>query len=156
MDERLEERRRLARWCFGCGSLNPMGLGMRFRLENGRAVAEFRPSPHHQGFPGHMHGGLVATMLDEAMGWAVYGQGVWAVTAKMSTRFREPVPLSEPLVVSGWVTRTRGPLLDARAEIRTREGALLAQAEGVFMRVRGRRAEQLAQAYRAQAGQAEG
>jgi acyl-coenzyme A thioesterase PaaI-like protein len=155
VDEELEERRRLASRCFGCGSSNPMGLGMRFRLEDGRAVAEFRPEPHHQGFPGHMHGGLVATMLDEAMGWAVYGQGVWAVTARMSVRFREPVPLSGPLLVAGWVTRTRGPLLDARAEIRTSEGALLAEAEGVFMRVRGRRAEQLAQAYRAEAGQTE-
>lgn len=155
MDDELEERRRLARMCFGCGNLNPRGLGMRFRLEDGRAVAEFNPAPHHQGFPGHMHGGLVATMLDEAMGWAVYGQGVWAVTARMSVRFREPVPLSEPLLVVGWVTQTRGLLLDARSEIRSREGALLAQAEGVFMRVRGRRAEQLAQAYRAQAGQME-
>jgi acyl-coenzyme A thioesterase PaaI-like protein len=155
VDEQLEERRRLARQCFGCGSSNPMGLGMRFRLEDDRAVAEFRPAPHHQGFPGYMHGGLVATMLDEAMGWAVYGQGVWAVTARMSVRFREPVPLSGSLLVAGWVTRTRGPLLDARAEIRTSEGALLGQAEGVFMRVRGRRAEQLAQAYRAQAEQAE-
>jgi acyl-coenzyme A thioesterase PaaI-like protein len=156
VDEELKERRRLARRCFGCGDSNPMGLGMRFRLDGGRAVTEFKPAAHHQGFPGHMHGGLVSTMLDEAMGWAVYGQGVWAVTARMSVRFREPVPLSEPLLVTGWVTRTRGPLLDARAEIRTRDGALLAQAEGVFMRVRGRRAEQLAQAYRGQAGQTEG
>lgn len=155
MDADFEERRRLARNCFGCGSGNAMGLGMRFRLEDGRAVAEFAPAPHHQGFPGHMHGGLVATMLDEAMGWAVYSQGVWAVTARMSIRFREPVPLSEKLVVSATVVRNRGRLLEAKGELRTGEGVVLAEAEGLFMRVTGRRAEELARAYRAQVGLAE-
>lgn len=156
MNEPVEERRRLAQRCFGCGPLNPVGLGMQFRLENGRAMAEFTPSPHHQGFPGHMHGGLVATMLDEAMGWAVYGQGVWAMTAKMSVRFRETVPLSGTLVVTGEVVRNRGRLLDLRGEVRTRDGKLLAYAEGVFMRVTGRRADQLARAYRAELARQEG
>ena len=156
MNEQVEERRRLASRCFGCGTLNPMGLGMQFRVENGRAVAEFTPSLHHQGFPGHMHGGLVATMLDEAMGWAVYGQGVWAMTAKMSVRFREPVPLSETLLVTGEVVRNRGRLLDLRGEVRTRDGKLLAHAEGVFMRVTGRRADQLARAYQAELARQEG
>ncbi len=156
MDEQAERRRRLAQRCFGCGSLNAMGLRMQFRVEDGRATAEFTPSPHHQGFPGRVHGGLVATMLDEAMGWAVYGQGVWAMTAKMSVRFREPVPLSETLLVTGEVLRHRGRLLDLRGEIRTRDGRLLAHAEGVFMRVTGRRAEQLARAYQAELARQEG
>ncbi len=61
---------------------------MRFRLEDGRAVAEFTPPAYLQGYPDRVHGGAVATMLDEAMGWAVYGRGAWAMTARPSSRLK--------------------------------------------------------------------
>ena len=138
-----------ARLCFGCGSENPHGLRMHFRLEDGRAVAEFTPPDHLQGFPGHAHGGGVATMLDEAMGWAAYGQGIWAVTVRLTTRFRQPTLLGEPLIVSGWLTRDRGRFLELRSEARSQEGALVAEAEGIFVRVSGGRAEELRRLYEA-------
>ena len=138
-----------ARLCFGCGSENPRGLGMRFRLEDGRAVAEFTPPAYLQGYPGHVHGGGVATMLDEAMGWAVYGRGIWAVTARMTMRFRRPVPRGKPLTIGGWVTRDRGRFLELRSELRSDGGALLAEAEGIFARVSGRQADDLRRVYEA-------
>ncbi len=143
----MTERPNPARLCFGCGSENPRGLAMRFRLEDGRAVAEFTPPAHLQGYPGRVHGGGVATMLDEAMGWAVFGQGVWAMTVRLTMRFRRPVPLGELLTVSGWVTRDRGRFLELRSELLSREGSLLAEAEGIFMRVSGQRAEELRRLY---------
>ena len=143
----MADRPSPARFCFGCGSENPRGLGMRFRLEDGRAVAEFAPPEHLQGYPGRVHGGGVATMLDEAMGWAVYGRGAWAVTAKLSLRFRRSVPLAEPLAVAGWVTRDRGRFLEVRAELRARDGTLLAEADGLFVRVSGAQAEELRRQY---------
>jgi len=146
------ERPSLARLCFGCGSENPRGLGLRFRLENERAIAEFTASPDLQGYPGYVHGGGVATMLDEAMGWAAYGQGIWAVTARMTARFRRPVPLEEPLTVRGWVVRDRGRLLTLRSEVRSRQGRLLAEAEGTFVRVSERQAEEMRRFYEASAG----
>ena len=94
----------LARLCYGCGRDNDRGLGLRFRVEDGRAVAEFTPEQFLQGFPGYMHGGGVATVLDEAMGWAAYAAGVWAMTAKFTMRFRRPVPLQQQVRVSGWLT----------------------------------------------------
>jgi acyl-coenzyme A thioesterase PaaI-like protein len=145
----VAERPSPARLCFGCGSENPHGLGMHFRLEDGRAIAEFTPHEHLQGYPGRVHGGGVATMLDEAMGWAVYGLRAWAMTARFTMRFRQPVPLGEPVVVSGWVTRDRGRFLEVRAELRSASDAVLAEAEGVFMRVSGQRAEELRQLYEA-------
>jgi acyl-coenzyme A thioesterase PaaI-like protein len=145
----VAERPDPARFCFGCGTENPRGLGLKFRLEHGRAVAEFTPAGYLQGYPGFVHGGGVATMLDEAMGWAVYGQGIWAMTARLTMRFRRSVPLNEPLVVSGWMTRDRGRFLELRAELRSREGALLAQANGLFVRVDGEQAEKIRRQYEA-------
>ena len=120
---------------------------MQFRVEEGRAVAQFTPSAHLQGYPGRVHGGGVATMLDEAMGWAVYSRGAWAMTARMSMRFRRAVPVEEPLTVSGWVTRDRGRFLELRSELRSGDSALLAEAEGLFVRVGGRQAEELRRLY---------
>ena len=145
----MTERPAPSRLCYGCGSENPQGLKMRFRLEEGRAVAEFTPPDYLQGYPGHLHGGGVATMLDEAMGWAVYQQGVWAMTARFGMRFRAPVRLGEQLTVSGWVARDRGRFLEMRAELRSSEGALLAEADGIFARVTGERAEEMRRIYEA-------
>jgi uncharacterized protein (TIGR00369 family) len=141
-----EERRRARRGCFGCGDLNPNGLKLAFRLEGGVAVAEFDPDPQHQGYPGLMHGGLVATILDEAMGWAIYGRGIWAMTARMQVRFRRSVPLDRRLRVSAHVTNQRQRLLQARAELRDEGGTLLAEGEGAFLCVppeQGREMEEL-------------
>ncbi len=135
--------------CFGCGEDNPHGLKMRFQLEQGRAVAEYTPPNHLQGFPGHMHGGAIATMLDEAMGWAVYTQGIWAMTARFGMRFRDAALVEEPLTVAGWVTRDRGRFLELRADVRAAGGKVIAEAEGMFVRVDGERAEAIRRQYEA-------
>ena len=138
-----------SRLCYGCGSENSHGLKMRFRLEDGRAIAEFTPPDYLQGYPGLVHGGGIATMLDEAMGWAVYEQGNWALTARFGMRFRAPVPLGEQLTVSGWVARDRGRFLEMRAELRSSAGVLLTEADGIFARVIGDRAEEMRRIYEA-------
>jgi acyl-coenzyme A thioesterase PaaI-like protein len=136
-----------ARFCFGCGPENPRGLGLEFRTDGGRAVSEFVVPDYLQGFPGYAHGGGVATMLDEAMGWACYGQGVWAMTARFSMRMRDSVPLGEHLVVSGEVVRDRGQFLQMRAELRSAAGKLFAEADGTFVRLRGKQAEEIKRRY---------
>ena len=118
-------------------------------MEDGCAVAEFTPPDYLQGYPGHVHGGGIATMLDEAMGWAVYQQGIWAMTARFTIRFRGSVRLGEQVTVSGWVTRDRGRFLEMRSELRSPQGDLLAEAEGLFVRVSGERAEELRRLYEA-------
>ena len=146
-----EERRRAASGCFGCGDLNPRGLKLAFHLEDGVAVAEFDPDPDYCGYPGLMHGGLVATILDEAMGWASRGQGVWTMTARMQVRFRRPVPLTRRLRVSARVTKQRRRLVEARAELRDDGGTLLAEGEGAFLRITPEQGRELEEAYRAAA-----
>jgi acyl-coenzyme A thioesterase PaaI-like protein len=145
----MAERPDPARFCFGCGRENARGLGLQFRLEDGRAIAEFTPPEFLQGYPGFVHGGGVATILDEAMGWATYGRGVWAMTARFTMRFRRSVPLGQQVKVSGWVTRDRGRFLEVRGELRSRHGHLLAEADGLFARVEGEQAEELRRQYEA-------
>jgi acyl-coenzyme A thioesterase PaaI-like protein len=144
------------RWCYGCGEANPEGLQIQFRLEGKRAVGSFRVRPLHQGFPGLAHGGITAAALDEAMGWAMYAEGTWAVTAKMEVRYRKPLPLQEELTVWGEVTRERGRWLEAVAKIRARDGQILAEAKALFMRVPPERALQLEAFYQGRREQSAG
>ncbi len=122
---------------------------MHFSVEGDRATAEFTIPDYLQGFPGQAHGGAVATLLDEAMGWACYGQGILAMTAKFMMRFRDSVPLGEPLTVSGWVTRDRGRFIELEADVRTADGVVLTKAEGLFARVQGKQEETLRRNYEA-------
>jgi uncharacterized protein (TIGR00369 family) len=118
-----------------------------FRIEDKRAVAEYRPRAEHQGYPGLVHGGLIATMLDEAMGWAMYSLGVWAVTGKMEIRYRQPLPLDGRATVSGEVVRNRGRWLEVRGEVRSAEGRLVAESEALFMRLPKEKVAELERLY---------
>jgi acyl-coenzyme A thioesterase PaaI-like protein len=135
------------RYCFGCGDLNPAGLKLEFRFEGNKAVADFLPQKRHQGYPGLMHGGVTSAALDEAMGWAMYGLGVWAVTGKMEVKFRQPLPLHQKATVSGEVMRNRGRWLEVRGEIRSEEGRLMAESYGLFMRLPEERVRELEETY---------
>lgn len=141
----------LARWCYACGDLNPIGLHLVFRMEDDWATADFVAGKEHQGYPGYVHGGIVSSLLDEAMGWATYGRGIWALTGKMETRFRDIVPTGEPLTVRARITRDRGRTLEVGAELRHFDGRLLAEATGVLFRATGEQARLIAEAARAMA-----
>jgi uncharacterized protein (TIGR00369 family) len=122
-------------YCFGCGDRNPHGLKLDFRVEDNRAVAEFQPRAEHQSYPGVVHGGITAAVLDEAMGWAMYAQGVWAVTGKMEVKFRQPLPLDGKATVSAEVIRNRGRWVEVRGEVRSAGGKLMAESHGLFQRL---------------------
>ena len=94
-----------------------------------------------------MHGGVTAAALDEAMGWAMYGVGVWAMTGKMEVKFRQPLPLHQKATVSGEVIRNRGRWLEVRGEIRSEEGRLMAESYGLFMRLPEERVRELEETY---------
>ncbi len=145
--ERPAAARSAARLCFGCGDDNAEGLQMQFRVGEGRAEAEYVAGERYQGYPGFVHGGIVATLLDEAMGWAAYSVGSFSLTGRMTIRYREPAPLGQRLTVAAEVSRARGASLAVRGELRDGEGRLLAEADGLFLRARGERAEQLRRAY---------
>ncbi|MCL6437631.1 MAG: PaaI family thioesterase [Rubrobacteraceae bacterium] len=126
-------------YCFGCGAENPIGLHLDIEFEEGGvARALFTPQRPHSGYPNMVHGGIVATLLDEVLAQAVYNEREGAVTAKMETTFRRPLEPGETVEVRGWVESSRGRRIVSRGEIRRAEdGALIAEARGVFMSLRG-------------------
>jgi acyl-coenzyme A thioesterase PaaI-like protein len=141
----------LARYCYACGDLNPKGLHLEFKMDGEWAEAQFVAMQEHQGYPGYVHGGLVSTLLDEAIGWATYGNSIWALTGRLETRFRDIVPTNELLTVRGRITKDRGRTLEAEAELRDNDGKLLAQAKGLMFRATGEQARLIEESARAMA-----
>ena len=124
-----------SRMCFGCGLENASGLRIRFYNDGPNAArAEVILGDMHQGYPGIAHGGVIATMLDEAMGRApLAGDSMRLMfTARMEVRYRRPVPLHTPITVRGWIDKDRGRLLDALAEVVLPDGTVAAEASGTL------------------------
>jgi acyl-coenzyme A thioesterase PaaI-like protein len=136
------------RQCFGCGDANPEGLGIQFQVEGRRAIGQFTARPSHQGYPGVAHGGIAAAAIDEAMGWAMYAAGAWAMTARLEVKYRRPLPLGEPLVVSAEVVRERGRWLEAEGSVRAAAGGpIIAGGKALFVRLPDEEARRLQQFY---------
>ena len=116
-------RRRDVHNCFVCSPTNPIGLHVEFRLEDGVATARFVPKTEHQSYDGVTHGGILAAVLDDAMGNCFTLRGVRAVTAKLEVRFRRPVPIGCELRVFGKIvsedSRAARAVAWATAEDRT-------------------------------------
>ena len=123
--------------CFGCGRDNPQGMRLKFFLDEKRqrCVGRFRLSKRYQGPPGHAHGGVIATILDEAMGKVNKLRQVVAMTRTMEVEFLKPVPLLKPIVVEGYEVRVRGRKHTNAAEVRNEKGELLARSTGLFIAV---------------------
>lgn len=119
--------------CFACGTANAEGLGMRFRLEEPGVVADLVAAPSWVSWRGIVHGGLLITMMDEAMGWAVAAGGRTGLTGRLQARLVAPVGPGTPIRIRGWVREWRGRLAYTAAEIRSQAGALLASAEGALV-----------------------
>ncbi len=134
-------------YCFGCGDRNAEGLRIEFEIEGRLAIGRFTPRESHQGFPGVAHGGIAASALDEAMGWAMYAAGAWAMTVKIEVRYRRRLPLGEEVIVTGEVLRDRGRRLEAEARIATPDGETIAEATGLFLRMPERDADQIQSAF---------
>lgn len=121
------------RWneeCFVCGRDNPEGLCLCFVVdEEARTIeTEWVPRGVHQGYAGIVHGGLVATILDEAVGKLSVSLGMPGVTAEMAVRFLKPVPPGRPLRVRGRITEVRRRILVGQSEAILTDGNVAASA----------------------------
>jgi uncharacterized protein (TIGR00369 family) len=103
--------------CFGCGEQNEDGLRMRFAPTEEGSVCEFEVPDRYQSWQGMVHGGVVALMLDEAVGWAGWHAGRPGLTGRLEVRYRRPLRLGERVRVVGRVDRVRRTLVYASATI---------------------------------------
>jgi acyl-coenzyme A thioesterase PaaI-like protein len=121
------------RRCFACGEENPDGLQLRFEYGEDTARATFIPKQRFAGWMTMLHGGVVATLLDEAMAHAAIAAGVRAVTGRLEIRFRKAAPMGAVLVTQGRVEGRRGRMLTISATVTGADGTLYAQGEGRFV-----------------------
>ena len=129
-------------YCFGCGRLNPFGLKLTFYRTADGVLAPFTPERRHEGYTGVVHGGIVTTVLDEVMAWALYAREIWAVTGDLRVRFRRPVAVGAPTIASARITAERSRMLEVAATLREKSSdRLLAEATGTFIRVPEEQAE---------------
>lgn len=121
--------------CFVCGKQNPHGLKLDFYEIDGRVETEFVPQPEHQGWPGYVHGGILFTVLDETIGRVGFTIGAWTMSGRVEIRYREPAPIDQPLRVVGTLVRDRGRALELQGFAQLRDGTVVAEATGLYMRV---------------------
>lgn len=135
-------------WCFACGRANPIGLHLDLVFVDGGAEARFVPRPEHQGYDEMVHGGIVAALLDEVMGWAIFHRGIWAVTTRLRITLRRPVAVGDEVRVRGEVVRDRGRAVELRAQIRrASDDELLASAEATYVRMSDSKRRELVDKY---------
>ncbi|MEJ8569225.1 PaaI family thioesterase [Elongatibacter sediminis] len=117
--------------CFICGRSNPVGLYMRFQDDGEHTVVSHYTVPsHYQGYPGIVHGGIQAAMLDEVVGRvAMIGDHHhFMMSVTLDVKYRHPVPVGVPLKISGHIVRLRGRLGRARGMIELPDGTLACEA----------------------------
>jgi acyl-coenzyme A thioesterase PaaI-like protein len=136
--------------CFGCGEDNPAGLHLKFFVdESNRVLCRLHLAPQFQGPPGHAHGGVIATLLDEAMSKANRHRNIVAMTRHISVDYLRPVPLQTDLVLEGWsepdAKSASGRKHRCSAELRDASGTVLATANGIFVQI----TEEVLRRYRA-------
>lgn len=128
-----------SRKCFVCGLGNDSGLHAAFyETEAGELVALVRPEEEHQSYPGRMHGGVAAALLDETIGRAIAigkDEDVWGVTVELTTKYRKPLPLGQELKVVGRVTKDGSRFFEGSGEILLESGEVAVQATGRYLKV---------------------
>ena len=119
--------------CFACGGTNAIGMRLRIELGEGSASTEWLPGDDFVGWTDKVHGGIVATLLDEVMAWAPSTFDSWAVTTELTVRYRSPAAPGEALVAHGRVASRRRRIYEVTGEVRTLDGRLVAEGRGTYL-----------------------
>lgn len=120
--------------CFACGVDNPVGLQIRFRMQDGRCLGEFTPSANHVGYDNTVHGGIIFAALDDVMANVLYLQEIKAHTARCEIRYRHPLEVGQTIRLAGWIDRQRRRLVTLKGEARRAfDDELVAECDASFM-----------------------
>lgn len=125
--------------CFVCGESNPIGLNLRSHTDGRIVRIEYVPKPEHVGFAGVVHGGIIATLLDEVMTWACAVRTKrFAFCAELSVRYLQPLRVAGKTFVTAELSANRRDrVFEAKAELHSESGAVFAKADGKYLPVKG-------------------
>ena len=124
-----------ATMCFACGPDNPIGLQIRFSLDEGRCSGTFVADENHVGYENTVHGGIIFSALDDVMANVLYLQNIKAHTARCEIRYRQALEVGQTIRLSGWIESERKRLIVLRGEARLAESdQLIADCEASFMK----------------------
>lgn len=129
-----------SKMCFICGLENPVGLKLRiYETEPGMVETAYTAPEHFQGYPGVLHGGIIATIIDEVSGRSLMGtaeQTRFMFTARIEVKYRKNVPIGRPLRIVGKALKDRGHSAEAWAGIYdVQSGELLAEGSTLLVNV---------------------
>jgi uncharacterized protein (TIGR00369 family) len=123
-------------YCFVCGPRNPVGLKLDFKFNGNTIKADFIPKKEHQGYLNIVHGGIITTLLDEAMVKLAIALNMPAVTAHMDVRLRKALNVGEMLTVEAEVLRDSKKIIEAYSRAVTDGNVLIADAKGKLIKVK--------------------
>jgi acyl-coenzyme A thioesterase PaaI-like protein len=139
MKHKVLKKQHISRMCFVCGVKNDFGLHANFyETDASELIALINPSEQHQGYPGRMHGGIAAAILDETIGRSICSgkdEQIWSVTLELKTRFRKPIPLGQELKIVARITSEGNRSFEGTGEIVLPNGEIAVSAEGKYMKV---------------------
>ena len=113
--------------CFACGQNNPIGMKLDFKIISNQYIAKTTVNKNYQSFGGVVHGGIISTMLDEAMGGYLFRIGEPAFTGKLEVRYRKPTPVGMPITIRGWVENRKRNVVEMKSEIILEDGTISAE-----------------------------
>ena len=139
MQIKVTKKQPNSRMCFVCGMNNSFGLKSRFyELEDGQLMAIFQPAEEHQGYPGRLHGGIAATILDETIGRAIMladSGNIWGVTIDFSMRLRKPVPIDGEIRVLARIVSEGKRSFLGEGEILLANGQVAVEGKGKYLKM---------------------
>ena len=125
--------------CFVCGTDNSFGLKSWFyELEDGQLMAIFQPVEQHQGYPGRLHGGIAATILDETIGRAImmhHSHNIWGVTVDFSMKLRKPVPIEGEIRVLARIVSEGKRSFQGEGAILLSDGQVAVEGRGKYLKM---------------------
>jgi uncharacterized protein (TIGR00369 family) len=119
--------------CFACGASNPIGMRLHIELSEGAARTEWVVGEDYVGWSDKLHGGIIATLLDEVMAWAPSSFDSWAVTAEMTVRYRAAASPGDRLTATGRVAKRRRRIYEVVGEVRGPDNRLIAEGRGTYL-----------------------
>lgn len=120
-------------YCFACGEKNPFGLHLKFEMTGDILTTKKIVPREFQGYEGIVHGGIVTTLLDEAMSKFIQEKfHEQALTGRLEIRYRHPTPTNQELKISAWQESQRRNIISMKSKIETEDGTITAEAAAKF------------------------